>query len=231
MTKPDEEPGVHSGHRQRLKEQFLTYGMDPIHDVNVLELVLFYAIPRQDTNPIAHRLLSTFGSLAAVFDASVEELTGKGGLSKNAATLIKLIPAAARRQQLSRVSGNQILDSTQKCGDYLVPFFFGSVQEEVYMLGLDAKCKLLGCIKLSSGSINSAGLSIRKVVESALSMKASSVVLAHNHTSGIAVPSQEDIRTTRSIAHALDLVGVYLADHVVVADEDYVSMAESGLMQ
>ena len=229
MTKPDEEPGVHSGHRQRLKEQFLTYGMDPIHDVNVLELVLFYAIPRQDTNPIAHRLLSTFGSLAAVFDASVEELTGKGGLSKNAATLIKLIPAAARRQQLSRVSGNQILDSTQKCGDYLVPFF--SVQEEVYMLGLDAKCKLLGCIKLSSGSINSAGLSIRKVVESALSMKASSVVLAHNHTSGIAVPSQEDIRTTRSIAHALDLVGVYLADHVVVADEDYVSMAESGLMQ
>ncbi len=231
MTKPDEEPGVHSGHRQRLKEQFLTYGMDPIHDVNVLELVLFYAIPRQDTNPIAHRLLSTFGSLAAVFDASVEELTGKGGLSKNAATLIKLIPAAARRQQLSRVSGNQILDSTQKCGDYLVPFFFGAVQEEVYMLGLDAKCKLLGCIKLSSGSINSAGLSIRKVVESALSMKASSVVLAHNHTSGIAIPSQEDIRTTRSIAHALDLVGVYLADHVVVADEDYVSMAESGLMQ
>lgn len=231
MTKPDEEPGVHSGHRQRLKEQFLTYGMDPIHDVNVLELVLFYAIPRQDTNPIAHRLLSTFGSLAAVFDASVEELTGKGGLSRNAATLIKLIPAAARRQQLSRASGNQILDSTQKCGDYLVPFFFGAVQEEVYMLGLDAKCKVLGCVKLSSGSVNSAGLSIRRVVESALSMKASSVVLAHNHTSGIAVPSQEDIRTTHSIAHALDLVGVYLADHVVVADEDYVSMAESGLMQ
>ena len=231
MTKPAEEPGVHSGHRQRLKDQFLTYGMDPIHDVNVLELVLFYAIPRQDTNPIAHRLLSTFGSLAAVFDASVDELTGKGGLSKNAATLIKLIPAAARRQQLSRASSNQILDSTQKCGDYLVPFFFGAVQEEVYMLGLDAKCKLLGCVKLSSGSINSAGLSIRRVVESALSMKASSVVLAHNHTSGIAVPSQEDIRTTHSIAHALDLVGVYLADHVVVADEDYVSMAESGLMQ
>lgn len=99
------------------------------------------------------------------------------------------------------------------------------------MLGLDAKCKLLGCIKLSSGSINSAGLSIRKVVESALSMKASSVVLAHNHTSGIARPISGGYPHHRSIAHALDLVGVYLADHVVVADEDYVSMAESGLMQ
>lgn len=230
MTKPEDAASVHSGHRQRLKDQFLTHGMDPIHDVNVLELILFYAIPRQDTNPIAHRLLSAFGSLAAVFDATPEELMERGGLSKNAATLIKLIPAAARRQQLSRSSCHQLLDSTQKCGDYLVPFFFGATQEEVYLLGLDAKCKVLGCVKLSTGSVNSAGLSIRKVVECALNMKASSVVLAHNHTSGIAVPSQEDIRTTKSISHALDLVGVYLADHVVVADEDYVSMAESGLI-
>lgn len=230
MTKSEDAASVHSGHRQRLKDQFLTHGMDPIHDVNVLELILFYAIPRQDTNPIAHRLLNTFGSLAAVFDATPEELMERGGLSKNAATLIKLIPAAARRQQLSRSSCHQLLDSTQKCGDYLVPFFFGATQEEVYLLGLDAKCKVLGCVKLSTGSVNSAGLSIRKVVECALNMKASSVVLAHNHTSGIAVPSQEDIRTTQSISHALDLVGVYLADHVVVADEDYVSMTESGLI-
>ncbi len=229
MTK-SEDGGIHSGHRQRLKEQFLAHGLDPIHDVNLLELVLFYAIPRQDTNPIAHRLLDTFGSLAGVFDASVEELTGRGGLSRNAATLIKLIPAAARRHQLSRAGTQKILDTTQKCGDYMVPFFFGATQEDIYMLGLDAKCMVLGCVKIASGSLNSAGLSIRKVVETALNMKASSVVLAHNHTSGIAVPSQEDIRTTRSVAHALDLVGVYLADHIVVADEDYVSMAESGLL-
>lgn len=231
MTKPQGPGNVHGGHRQRLKDQFLEYGMDPIHDVNVLELVLFYAIQRQDTNPIAHRLLDTFGSLSAVFEASTAELMERGGLSKNAATLIKLIPAVARRQQISRISANQILDTTQKCGDYLVPYFFGTVQEEVYMLGLDAKCKVLGCMKISSGSINCANLSIRKVVESALGMKASSVVLAHNHTSGIAVPSQEDIRTTRSVAHALDLVGIYLADHIVVADDDYVSLAESGLME
>ena len=229
MTK-SEDAGIHAGHRQRLKEQFLVYGMDPIHDVNLLELVLFYAFPRQDTNPIAHRLLETFGSLAGIFDASTEELTDRGGLSRNAATLIKLIPAVARRYQISRVGSQKILDTTQKCGDYMVPLFFGANQEDIYMLGLDAKCMVLGCIKLASGSLNSAGLSIRKVVESALSMKASSVVLAHNHTSGVAIPSQEDIRTTQSVAHALDLVGVYLADHIVVAEGDYVSMAESGLL-
>ena len=91
MTKPEDAASVHSGHRQRLKDQFLTHGMDPIHDVNVLELILFYDIPRQDTNPIAHRLLSTFGSLAAVFDATPEELMERGGLSKNAATVIHSI--------------------------------------------------------------------------------------------------------------------------------------------
>lgn len=222
---------VHSGHRQRLKDKFLEHGMDSLHDINVLELVLFYAIPRQDTNPIAHRLLDTFGSLAAVFDASVEELMQRGGLSQNAATLIKLIPAAARRQQISRASFDTILDTTRRCGDYLVPFFFGETEEVVYLLGLDAKCKALGCVKLFSGTVNYANLSIRRVVETALNMKATSVVLAHNHTSGIAVPSQEDIRTTMSVAHALDLVGVLLADHIVVADGDYVSMAESGLME
>lgn len=222
---------VHIGHRQRLKEKFLVHGLDSLHDINVLELVLFYAIPRQDTNPIAHRLLDTFGSLAAVFDASADELMQRGGLSQNAATLIKLVPAAARRQQISRASFDTILDTTRRCGDYLVPFFFGETEEVVYLLGLDAKCKALGCVKLFSGTVNYANLSIRRVVETALNMKATSVVLAHNHTSGIAVPSQEDIHTTKSVAHALDLVGVLLADHIVVADGDYVSMAESGMIE
>lgn len=227
---PEDKKALHSGHRQRLKEQFLKHGLDSLHDINVLELALFYAIPRQDTNPIAHRLLDRFGSLDRVFDASMEELITQGQLTENAAILLKLIPAVARRQQLSRSSFDNILDTTRRCGDYLAPFFFGATDEVVYLLGLDAKCKVLGCIELFQGTVNYAHLSIRRVVEEALKMKATSVVLAHNHTSGIAVPSQEDIETTRAVAHALDLVGILLADHIVVADDDYVSMAESGLM-
>ncbi len=226
-----EENSIHAGHRQRLKQQFTGSGLDSFHDVNLLELVLFYAVPRQDTNPIAHRLLDTFGSLAAVFDASLEELMTRGGLTEHAAILIKLIPGAARRQQLSRASTDTVLDTTRRCGDFLVPYFYGETDEVVYLLGLDAKCKALGCTRLFTGTVNYANLSIRRVVEASLAMKASSVVLAHNHTSGIAVPSQEDIETTKAVAHALDLVGVLLADHIVVADEDYVSMAESGLIQ
>ena len=98
------------------------------------------------------------------------------------------------------------------------------------MLALDAKCKVLGCTKLYTGTVNSAGLSVRSVVEYALRMKASSLVLAHNHPSGIAIPSQEDIRTTKAVAEALDTVDVLLADHIVVADGDFVSMAESGML-
>lgn len=222
---------LHGGHRQRMKDKFLSNGLDAFHDVNVLEMVLFYAVPQKDTNPMAHHLLRTFGSLSGVFDAPVEDLMRRGNLTQNAAALIKLIPAVARRQQISKASFDTILDTTQRCGDYLVPFFFGETEEVVYLLGLDAKCKALGCVKLFSGTVNYANFSVRRVVETALSMKASSVVLAHNHTSGIAVPSQEDIQTTQTVAHALDLMGILLADHIVVADGDYVSMMESGLMQ
>lgn len=220
----------HGGHRQRMKDRFLKSGLDAFHEVNVLELVLFYAVPQKDTNPMAHHLLDEFGSLAGVFDASVEDLQTRGKLTQNAATLLKLIPAVARRQQISKATFDTILNTTQRCGDYLVPFFFGETEEVVYLLALDAKCKALGCVKLFSGTVNYANLSVRRVVETALNMKATSVVLAHNHTSGIAVPSQEDIQTTQAVAHALDLMGILLADHIVVADGDYVSMAESGLI-
>ena len=225
-----QEKSIHTGHRKRLKTRFLRSGLGDFDDVNVLELLLFYAVPRQDTNPIAHRLLNAFGSISAVFDAPVEDLMKRGGLSESAATLIKLVPEVARRQQISRASMECILDTTQKCGDYLIPYFFGETDEVIYMLGLDAKCKVLGCVRLFTGSVNYANLSVRRVVECAINMKATSVILAHNHPSGIAIPSKDDIRTTSSVSHALSLVGVTLADHIVVADEDYVSMAESGLV-
>lgn len=236
MTAPSSKPrdasskNIHSGHRERLRHSFAVGGLDPFSEVTTLEFLLFYVIPRQDTNPIAHRLLDTFGSLPGVFDASLEDLQHVGGLTENAATLIKLIPALARRYQISRSSMTDILNSTQKCGDYIAPYFLMATEEMVYLLALDAKCKVLGCIRLSCGSINSTALDIRAVVEQSLRMKASSVVIAHNHTSGIAVPSQEDIRSTRLLAQALDSVDVLLADHIIVADGDYVSLAESGLL-
>jgi len=110
----------------------------------------------------------------------------------------------------------------------MLPFFFGRRVETVFLLCLDAKCKVLCCKEVGEGSVNSAGISVRKIVETALGANATSVVLAHNHPSGLAVPSAEDIQTTRRIAMALSAVEISLADHIVVADEDYVSIVQSG---
>ncbi len=221
---------IHQGHRARLRQSFLDQGLDPLPDVNVLELLLFYAIPRQDTNQIAHRLIDTFGSLEDVFDAPVEELVRRGGLTENAATLIKLTIAVTRRYRIRRASTDLIMSNTQKYGAYLVPQFIGARDEMVYIMALDAKCKMLGCTKLFTGTVNTSSLYVRSVVEYALRMKATSIVLAHNHTSGVAAPSQQDLAITIQIKDALELVSIFLADHIIVADDDFVSLLESGMM-
>ena len=219
---------IHDEHRQRLKNRFLEQGLDGFTDVQVLELLLFYSIPRKDTNEIAHELLNHFGSLAQVLEAPVEELKKVKGVGDHSALLLSLINDVARFYLVNRTTQEKILPTVRSCGDYLLPFFFGRSEETVFLLCLDAKCKVLCCKEVGEGSVNSVGISVRKIVETALSAKASTVVLAHNHPSGIAVPSNEDVQTTRRVAMALNAVEVQLADHIVVADGDYVSMAQSG---
>ena len=220
---------IHDGHRQRLKDRFRQEGLDKFDEIQVLELLLFYAIPQRDTNPLAHRLLDHFGSLAQVLEAPVEELEKISGVGANAATLLTLTTALARYYMVNRGTQTAILTSTEMCGDYLLPHFVGRRNETVFLLCLDAKCKVLCCKEVGEGSVNSASVPIRRIVEMALSMNATSVVLAHNHPSGLALPSGEDVQTTRRLAVALDAVDITLADHIVVADDDYVSMAQSGL--
>lgn len=197
---------IHDGHRQRLKERFLDEGLDKFTDIQVLELLLFYAVPRRDTNPIAHRLLDQFGSLSQVLEASTEELEKVDGIGRNAATLLRLTTEVGRYYLVNRTMQTQILTTIDQCGTYLVPYFFGRKNETVFLLCMDAKCKVLCCKEVGEGSVNSAGISIRRIVEIALASNATNVVLAHNHPSGIALPSQEDILTTRKVAAALAAV-------------------------
>ncbi len=219
---------IHNGHRQRLKDRFCKEGLENFEEHQVLELLLFYCIPRVDTNPMAHALLDRFGSLSKVLEASVEELEKVPGIGHNAAVFLTLIIASGRYYQVNCASRNEILTTVEACGKYLIPFFYGRRNENVYLLCLDAKCKVLTCKKIGEGSVNSAGIPIRRIVETALAANATSVILAHNHPSGLALPSDADIQTTRRVAMALDAVEIGLIDHIVVADDDFVSMSQSG---
>lgn len=220
--------GVHKGHRERLKNRFLENGLDDFTDVQALELLLFYAIPMKDTNPIAHALLDHFGSLSRVLEASPGELKKVNGISDHAATLLTLVTQLGRYYQVDAAKRVECLTTLDACGEYLVPYFFGRTRETVFLLCLDAKCKVLCCKEVGEGSINSASISVRKIVETALSSNATTVVLAHNHPSGVALPSEEDVETTKRVAAGLSAVEIQLADHIVVADGDYVSLTQSG---
>ena len=218
---------MHDGHRARVKKRFLEEGLDSFSDIQALELLLYYVIPRVDTNPIAHDLLEHFGSLSQVLEAGVEELQKVKGVGENTAVFLTLIPQIGRFYLVDRTKQASILPTLDSCAQYLLPRFFGRKTETVFLLCLDAKCKLLCCKEVGQGGTNSTGISIRKIVETAIGVNASTVVLAHNHPSGLAVPSPEDIQTTRQIAQALRAVEITLADHIIVADDDYVSIALS----
>lgn len=219
---------LHGGHRDRLKKRFLQQGLDGFTDIQALELLLFYSIPRQDTNPVAHKLLQHFGSLSQVLEAPAEELMQVGGIKEHSAVLLNLINQMGRFYLVDKAQRERVLPTIEDCARYLQPYFYGRMNETVFLLCLDAKCKALCCKEVGEGSVNSAGISVRRIVETALREGATTVVLAHNHPSGIAIPSPEDIQTTRRVAAALQSVEIHLADHIVVADDDYVSMVQSG---
>ncbi len=223
-------PNVHDGHRARKKEQFREHGLDAFADHEVLELLLYYAVPRQDTNPIAHRLLDRFGSLSDVLSAPPEELQTVSGVGEHAATLLSLLRPVVHRAYLQSHNSDVNLSSTDRLGRYFCKLFFGARQETFYEVCLDAKGKLLRCYKVASGSVDAVNINIRLLVENALRSHASSVALAHNHPSGVALPSPDDNATTLMAYEALRTVDVELVDHIIVADNDFVSLRENGLI-
>ena len=221
---------IHDGHREKMRQRFLTTGLEGFADHEALELLLYYALPRRDTNPIAHDLMARYGSLAGVLSAPVEDLQTVPGIGESAAILLKLAPQLTRKARLAEAQQETVLSDTERAGAYLLELFSGIQTEVVYQLCLDRKGKLLVCRLLSEGGITSAQLDVRRLMENAILSQASSVILAHNHPSGIALPSQDDYTATDSAKRALSTIGVDLLDHIIVADNDFVSMADSGYL-
>lgn len=222
-----EEKGLHEGHRKRVKNRFITEGLDKFQDHQILELLLFYAIPRKDTNEIAHALLNKFRSLSGVMDAPIQVLQ-ENGLSENAAVLLKLIPAVCSSYMKDKyTSSNKYQITQENIGEFILPFFVGADSEQVLLMLFDAKGNLRYCDIVSRGSINASDVSIKKIVNIAAKFNMSSAVIAHNHPSGIPIPSKVDISTTIKLKDSLRAVGIILLDHIIVADMTYTSMANT----
>ena len=219
--------GVHDGHRQRLKERFRQQGLDGFNEVNALELLLFYCIPRKDVNPLAHELLDYFGSFTKVMEATPDELKNVPGVSQETATFLALVLSAGRYYQVKKLQPGAVMKTTEDCAAYMKPYFFGRSNETIFLLSLDAKCKVIGCSMLGEGSATIANVPVSRVVSVAVTLKASSVVLAHNHPSGVAIPSSSDEAYTMDLAEGMKAVDIRLSDHIIFADEEYVSMAQS----
>lgn len=221
---------MHDGHRERLRERFLREGLDSFEDHNILELLLFYVIPRKDTNELAHLLLDRFGSLSAVLEAPYEELKTVPGIGELSASLLCLIPEISRKYLGDKYSDHSIVDSTQRAGDFLMDRFVGRNKETVILLLLDAKGRVLYCGVIAEGSVNATEVNVKRIVETSARYNASSAILSHNHPSGIALPSKQDLDTTEIVKDALCLINVELVDHIIVADRDFVSLAECGML-
>lgn len=222
------EKNGHEGHRRRMREKYLEHGIESFKEHEALELFLFYGVPYKNTNTLAHNLIDDFGSLSAVFDASPSILR-EYGLSDHLITHIKLMPDMARLYMIDKVDNpNKIVDMGNLCR-YFQPLFFGKTEEVMRLLLLDKKGKQLYSGIISKGSVNSTDVSIRKICELALYYNAKYAAISHNHPSGLAKPSPDDIDCTNKVFVALQLISVKLLDHIIVADDDSVSMALSGM--
>ena len=216
----------HTGHRQRMKAEFLARGIEGWPDHRVLELLLFYAVPQGDVNGLAHELIERFGSLSGVLDASVE-LCKVSGVGEHTAVLLRMLPALLGRYQASRTRLNDIVNSADDAYPWLEPYFFGARNEMVYVLCLDGKRQVLGVRKVAEGSIQMAEMNARRIAEEAMGLRAARVYVAHNHVSNLAIPSQADWLTTDTLRAILAPIGIELVDHLVFVDGDMVSMGES----
>ena len=222
----------HERHRQRVKKRFREQGLKNFEPHNVLELLLFYAIPRRDTNEIAHRLLETFGTFSRVLDAPVEELVKVEGISENSAVLLKLIPQICQLYYEEKVQNRA--EHTGSLVDYLgkklVAKYIGEVHEISYLICLDNRLRVLYFGAISEGTGDSVSILTRRIVEIAIRCNATSVILAHNHPSGLALPSRKDKQTTIQLYNALQGVSIRLLDHIIVAQGEYISMAGGGML-
>ena len=212
----DDSPIGAEGHRSRMRQRLLKSGPDALADHEMLEMMLFLALPRRDTKPIARALLSRFGSFAAVIAAPVPELLGTDGLGEAGAAAVKLVQAAALRMVKHEVAARPVLSNWDRMIDYLTASMAHERAEQFRILYLDARNHLLADEVQSRGTVDHAPVYPREIVRKCLEHNATALVLAHNHPSGEPTPSRQDVAMTKAIDQAVQTIGVTVHDHIII---------------
>ncbi len=226
-----ENKNIHAGHRERLRKIYMENGIEALSEYEVLELLLFYSIPRKDTNDIAHALLNEYSTLEGVFQADPQRLTLIKDVGLNTAVLIKLIQDLNLRMNTDKVKRGVVFSDPYTAGDYIKSFFLGKQHEMLYAFFLNKGNRLLGWEKIADGAVDSISVDSSRIIRAALKYKTCYVMLAHNHPGGKPTPSEDDKITTRIVSGALALVGLTLKDHFIVTSEAVFSFSDANLFR
>jgi len=218
------------GHRRRLKEKFLTAGMNALLDHEVLELMLTYAIPRRDVKPLAKLLLERFGSLKGVLDAESEEILKVAGIGDHCATLFKLVKELTALYLKQKAMEKPQVTCTAELLDFCKTVMGGKKDEEFCVIYLDTQNHIIEFETVHKGIVNQAVVYPRQVLERALRKRASAIILAHNHPSGHVRPSDADIRLTRTIRETAKVLDILVHDHIIIGENRFFSFREEGMM-
>ncbi len=221
---------MHEGHRMRMKHRYLHEGLDHFEPHEILELLLYYSIPRRDINDIAHRLIDRFGSVANVFDADVNALCEVEGISESSAILLNMIPQLSRVYEHSKWDRHATLATVDAIGQYAISMYIGKKNEEFGIICLDSNHKVHFSGLIIKGTINQTEAYPRLIVAEVLKHNAVNVVLTHNHPSGSIMPSANDREATKNIVAALEAIGVTVKDHIIVSGDRFNSMSMLGMM-
>lgn len=223
-------PSYIGEHRKRLRDRFLTGGAGALPDYEMLELILFRAIPRQDVKPLAHQLLTVFGDFNRVLSASPARLTEVKGVGDAVITELKIVEAAAQRLARSRILQRHVISSWDAALDYCHTTMSHRDTEQFRVLYLDRKNVLVADEAQAQGTVDHVPVYPREVVKRALELNASALILVHNHPSGDPTPSEADIAMTHQIKTAAEVLGLTLHDHLVIGRSRELSFRSEGLI-